>query len=103
MQSFTFVNTKCEVTFKRKTNPREVQWTQIYRRVHKKGTTTEVTKKKTRKIVKVQRDIVGASREQIMQKKHQRPEIRAASREAALKEIKDRKKKQGAKKAQAAK
>src|SRR5690349_7410683 len=89
---------------KRKVNNRNVQWTQVYRRVHKKGTTTEVQKRKTRKVVKVQRDIVGASLEQIKQKRSQRPEIRAASREAALREIKERKKKQSeaAKKAKTA-
>jgi len=85
IQSFVFINSKNEKTFKRKVNPRKVQWTQIYRRVHKKGTTQEVQKKKSRRVVKVQRDIVGATMEQIRQKRAQKPEIRAASREAALK------------------
>jgi len=53
-------------------------------------------KKKTRRVVKVQRDIVGATMEQIRQKRAQKPEIRAASREAALREIKDRKQKKAA-------
>jgi len=99
-KSFFFINAKNEKTFKRKVNPRKVQWTQIYRRVHKKGTTQEIQKKKTRRVVKVQRDIVGATMEQIRQKRAQKPEIRAASREAALREIKDRKQKKavGAKK-----
>jgi len=95
-KSFFFINAKNEKTFKRKVNPRKVQWTQIYRRVHKKGTTQEIQKKKTRRVVKVQRDIVGATMEQIRQKRAQKPEIRAASREAALREIKDRKQKKAA-------
>jgi len=93
MKAFVFINAKCEKAFLVKSNPRKVGWTQVYRKMHKKGTTAEVQKKKTRKIVKVQRNIVGASVEQIRQKRSQKPEIRAASREAVLKEIKERKKK----------
>ena len=93
MKAFVFINAKCEKAFLTKSNPRKVGWTQVYRKMHKKGSTAEVLKKKTRKVVKVQRSIVGASVDQIRQKRTQKPEIRAASREAVLREIKDRKKK----------
>ncbi len=66
-------------------NPREIRWTQIYRRLHRKGASEEVSKKKTRKVQKLQRAIVGASLEVIKQKRAEKPEQRAASREAALK------------------
>merc|ERR1712093_817759 len=89
MKTFVFINAKAEKAFLKKSNPRKVLWTTVYRRIHKKGTTTEVQKKKTRKVVKVQRDIVGATLDQIKQKRAQRPEIRAAAKEAALKEIKE--------------
>jgi hypothetical protein len=85
MKTFVFINAKAEKAFLKKSNPRKVLWTTVYRRIHKKGTTTEVQKKKTRKVVKVQRDIVGATLDQIKQKRAQRPEIRAAAKEAALK------------------
>merc|ERR1711879_592410 len=83
MKTFVFINSKAEKAFLKKSNPRKVLWTTVYRRIHKKGTTTEVQKKKTRKVVKVQRDIVGATLDQIKQKRAQRPEIRAAAKEAA--------------------
>jgi len=91
-KAFTLINGKCEAYFLMKRNPRKIQWTQIYRRLHKKGHLEEASKKKTRKTQKLQRAIVGASLEVIKQKRNQKPEVRAASREAALREIKERKK-----------
>ncbi len=70
-----------------KRNPRNIRWTQVYRRLNKKGAVEEIAKKKTRKTQKVQRAIVGASLEVIKQKRNQKPEVRAASREAALKYV----------------
>eukprot|EP01116_Phalansterium_solitarium_P013345 TRINITY_DN30722_c1_g1_i1.p1 TRINITY_DN30722_c1_g1~~TRINITY_DN30722_c1_g1_i1.p1 ORF type:complete len:159 (-),score=42.28 TRINITY_DN30722_c1_g1_i1:71-547(-) len=91
-KTFTFVSQKCERYFLMKRNPRKIRWTQLYRRLHRKGQTEEVVKKRSRKTQKLQRAIVGASLEAIKQKRNQKPEVRAASREAALREIKDRKK-----------
>merc|ERR1712137_1449863 len=96
-KAFTFVDRKSEAAFHRKVNPRSVRWTQVYRRLHRKGTTEEVSKKKSRKVQKVQRAIVGASLDVIKRKRNQKPEVRAASREAALKEVKDRNKAAAAK------
>jgi large subunit ribosomal protein L24e len=70
-----------------KRNPRKIRWTQVYRRLHKKGALEEIAKKKTRRTQKVQRAIVGASLEVIKQKRNQKPEERAASRQAALKYV----------------
>jgi len=98
-KAFTFVNSKNERYFLMKRNPRKIRWTQVYRRLHKKGAVEEAAKKKTRRVQKLQRAIVGASLEVIKQKRNQKPEQRAASREAALKEIKERKKAQKAEKA----
>eukprot|EP01114_Cavostelium_apophysatum_P015976 TRINITY_DN446_c0_g1_i1.p1 TRINITY_DN446_c0_g1~~TRINITY_DN446_c0_g1_i1.p1 ORF type:complete len:177 (+),score=52.15 TRINITY_DN446_c0_g1_i1:64-531(+) len=93
-RSFTFLNGKCEALFLNKKNPRKVRWTQVYRRMHKKGISQEESqKKKSRKIAKPQRAIVGASLEVIKQKRNQKPEVRSAQREAALREVKERNKK----------
>ncbi|PRP84553.1 hypothetical protein PROFUN_05888 [Planoprotostelium fungivorum] len=100
-KSFTFLDRKSEAAFQRKVNPRNVRWTQVYRRLHKKGTAEEVAKKKTRRTQKVQRAIVGASLEVIKQKRNQKPEVRAASREAALREVKERNKAAATKRAAA--
>lgn len=50
-----------------------------------------VRKRRTRRAVKVQRSVVGISLDEIRRRKNQRPEVRAAAREAALREIKSRK------------
>jgi len=68
--------------------------------MHKKGTLEESAKKKSRNVKKVAtKAVVGASLELIKAKRNQKPEVRAAAREAALREVKERAKaKQAAKK-----
>ncbi|KAF9164700.1 60S ribosomal protein L24 [Actinomortierella ambigua] len=91
-RSFRFVNGKTESLFLQRKNPRKVHWTVLFRRMHKKGITEEVTKKRTRRTVKHQRAVVGASWEAIRAKRNQKPEVRAAARAAALREGKEKKK-----------
>ena len=81
-----------------KKNPRIITWTQLYRRMHKKGKTEELQKKRTRRVVKAERGIAGLSLEAIRAKRNQKPEVRQAARDAALKELKERKKAAAAKK-----
>lgn len=68
-----------------KRNPRKISWTVLYRKKHKKGTQEEVSKKRTRRNVKFQRAIQGASLEAIMAKRNQKPEVREAQRNQAIK------------------
>ena len=64
----------------------------------------EVAKKRTRRTVKAQRGIVGASLDVIKEKRSQRPEARSAARAEAIKESKEKKKAvEAAKKAEKAK
>lgn len=65
-------------------NPRKVPWTVLYRRKHKKGTQEEVSKKRTRRNVKFQRSVQGATMENIMAKRNQKPEVRKAQRDQAI-------------------
>merc|ERR1712066_600098 len=83
-------------------NPRKIAWTQLYRRMHKKGTMEEAARKKTKRTNKTTtKAVVGASLEVIRAKRNQKPEVRAAAREAALREVKERAKaKQALKKAE---
>jgi len=83
-KAFTFVDNKCESYFLMKRNPRKIRWTQVYRRMHKKGTVEEFQRKRSRKPQKLQRAIVGASLDVLRQKRNQKPEVRSAQREAAL-------------------
>ena len=49
--------------------PREITWTILYRRKHKKGLEEETAKKRTRRNQKFQRAIVGASLTDILAKR----------------------------------
>merc|ERR1711963_376431 len=75
-----------------KRNPRKITWTVLYRRKHKKGLEEDVTKKRTRRAQKFQRAVVGATLQDIMAKRNQKPEVRKAQREQAVRAAKDQKK-----------
>ncbi|CAG0894080.1 unnamed protein product [Cyprideis torosa] len=87
---FQFLNAKCEASHMLKRNPREVTWTVLYRRKHKKGIEEETTKKRTKRTVKYQRAIMGASLADIMAKRNQKPEVRKAQREQAIRIAKEK-------------
>uniref|UniRef100_W5U9L2 Large ribosomal subunit protein eL24 n=1 Tax=Ictalurus punctatus TaxID=7998 RepID=W5U9L2_ICTPU len=89
---FRFFNAKGESLFKQRKNPRRISWTVLYRRSHKKGITEEVAKKRSRRTVKHQRAIVGASLDVIKEKRSARPEARQAARAQAIKNAKEKKK-----------
>jgi len=88
---FRFVNGKSESLFLQRKNPRRIAWTVLFRRMHKKGISEEVAKKRTRRTVKSQRAIVGASLDVIKEKRSLRPEARQAARAQAIKEGKEKK------------
>lgn len=79
---------KCSRSHMMKRNPRETPWTVLYRRKHKKGTQEEVTKKRTRRTVKHSRPIQGATLQEILMKRNQKPEVRKAQREQAIRAAK---------------
>ena len=87
-----FICHKMDALSKQKIKPVKLQWTLNWRRKNKKGKAEEAGKKRTKRTAKVQKAIVGMSLEDIKKKKAQKPELRAAAKEAALKEHKDRSK-----------
>ncbi|KAF7853232.1 hypothetical protein EAF04_010734 [Stromatinia cepivora] len=87
---FRFQNGKSESLFLQRKNPRRIAWTVLFRRQHKKGISEEVAKKRSRKTIKSQRGIVGASLEVIKERRSQRPEARSAARESAIKAAKEK-------------
>ncbi|XP_046849817.1 uncharacterized protein LOC124443369 [Xenia sp. Carnegie-2017] len=101
---FNILDKKCERSFLMRGNPRKISWTVLYRRKHKKGSVEEVSKKRTRRNVKFQRAIQGATLETILAKRNQKPEVRKAQREQAIRAAKDkiRKKKEAKKMTKAA-
>jgi len=104
-KGFKFISRKVKSLFTQRLNPRKLAWTVLYRRMHKKGTLEDTTKKKARKVNKsAVKAVAGASLDVIKAKRNQKPEVRAAAREAALREVKERAKaKQQAKKVEKSK
>ncbi|KAJ7554118.1 hypothetical protein O6H91_06G125800 [Diphasiastrum complanatum] len=93
-QVFLFVNSKCKHYFHNRLKPAKLTWTALYRKQHKKDIHAEAVKKRRKTSSKpYSRSIVGASLEVIQKKRSEKTEVRAAAREAALREIKERIKK----------
>ncbi|KAI4152394.1 MAG: hypothetical protein LQ340_002936 [Diploschistes diacapsis] len=88
---FRFQSGKSESLFLQKKNPRRIAWTVLFRRQHRKGISEEAAKKRTRRTVKQQRGIVGASLDVIKERRNQRPEARSAARQQAVKDAKEKK------------
>ena len=65
--------------------PSKLMWTQSWRRLNKKGKDENLSKKKSRKAVKIQRAIVGASLDEIKKKVAPKKSAVSAATEAALK------------------
>ena len=84
LKTLVFINRKCQKSFEFKRNPRNINWTVLYRRKNKKGVTDVEIKKKSRKLARFQRAITGATLDDIMKKRNQKPEVRKAQREQAI-------------------
>ena len=93
--TYLFADAKCKRLFNHRLRPSKLAWTTIYRKQHKKDQTLQATRKKRRtKASNMTRGFVGASLDVIQKRRQEKPEVRAEARAAALKEIKDRMKKQ---------
>mmetsp|Transcript_32794 Transcript_32794/g.58131 ORF Transcript_32794/g.58131 Transcript_32794/m.58131 type:complete len:160 (+) Transcript_32794:60-539(+) len=84
-----FINKKVNSLFHQRIKPVKLRWTQAWRKMNKKGKVDETSKKRSRKVQKFQKAIVGMSLDDIKKKKGQKLELRQA-REAAEKEAKAR-------------
>jgi len=96
---FRFASSKNESLFLQRKNPRKIAWTVVYRKMHKKGITEEVAKKRSRKTVKHQRGIVGADLATIAARRNQTAAVRTQQRLAAITKAKTEKKEKETKKA----
>mmetsp|Transcript_11359 Transcript_11359/g.49025 ORF Transcript_11359/g.49025 Transcript_11359/m.49025 type:complete len:130 (+) Transcript_11359:48-437(+) len=92
-QTFLFLNAKCKRLFNLRLRPAKLAWTTQYRKAHKKDTNIVAARKKKRTIKTGKRSLVGASLEVIQKKRSEKTEVRAAARDAALREIKERQRK----------
>merc|ERR1712078_701551 len=93
-QIFTFLKSKCRTLFNQRKKPAKLAWTSLYRKQHKKDQADVVSKKKRRGgKATLNRAIAGASLEVIQKKRAEKPEVRQAARDSALREVKERMKK----------
>ena len=60
-KNLRFLSSRCHKAHLLKRNPREVPWTVLYRRKHKKGLEEDVSKKRNKRTQKFQRAVVGAT------------------------------------------
>ncbi|CDF32398.1 ribosomal protein L24 [Chondrus crispus] len=92
-RQYVFINSKSEASFHMKRKAAKHSWTQLYRRLNKKGIQEETQRRRNRrKVSAAPKAVEGAPLEVIKAKRNQRPEVRKAARDAALKDIKERKK-----------
>merc|ERR1712033_101878 len=91
-KTYKFLSAKTQRAHDLKRNPRKITWTVLYRRKHKKGLEEDVSKKRTKRTQKFQRAVVGATLQDIMAKRNQKPEVRKAQREQAVRAAKETKK-----------
>merc|ERR1712071_696850 len=95
------INGKSEKLLRKKKNPRKITWTILYRRKHKKGTMTEIdARKRSRRALKTQRGVAGKNWAEIQAMKTVKPEVRKATRDAAIEAAKKKKKAEADKKKQ---
>merc|ERR1712015_211342 len=91
-KTFKFLSGKTQKGHDLKRNPRKITWTVLYRRKHKKGLEEDTSKKRTKRTQKFQRAVVGATLQDIMAKRNQKPEVRKTQREQAIRAAKESKK-----------
>jgi len=89
-----FVSKKGRSLYLQKIKAQKLHWTQAWRRLHKKGSIEAEAKKKVKRAGKVFKAIQGLSFDDITKKRQQKPDLRQAQREAALREVKERNRKQ---------
>uniref|UniRef100_A0A8R7VBE8 Large ribosomal subunit protein eL24-related N-terminal domain-containing protein n=1 Tax=Triticum urartu TaxID=4572 RepID=A0A8R7VBE8_TRIUA len=93
-QVFLFSNSKCKRYFHNHLKPAKFTWTARFRKQHKKDIHAEAAKKRWRTTKRpYSRSIVSASLDVIQKKRAEKPEVRDAAREAALRKKKKRIKK----------
>jgi len=85
-----FLGSKSKRLFNQGIKQSKLTWTMAWRRLHKKDKKEDAQKQRKRRIVRVQRAIVGMTAEDIAKKRAEPPKVRLAAREAALKEAKER-------------
>jgi len=88
-----FLSKKAKSLSLRKIKSQRITWTTAWRRANKKIKAENEKNKKKRRVVKIERGIVGLPLDQLKKVREQKPEERQARAEEALREITARRKK----------
>jgi len=86
-----FINGKAKSLFNQRKKAPQLTYTIHWRKLHKKDINVMMRKRRTRKAVKRGRTIAGLAVDELRKRRSQKPEFRKAQQEAALREIKERK------------
>jgi len=93
VQQFLFINRKAKSLALQRKRAAKIAWTTTYRKAHKKDQEAGVARKKRRSTARaVVRPIAGVSVEVLAKRRAEKPEARKATREAAIREVKERSK-----------
>ena len=92
---FIFLGGKNRSLYNQRKKPSKIAWTFAFRKAHRKDQESGAARRRRVKVKAAagQRSIGGASMEVIQKKRAEKPELRQAARDVALREIKDRVKK----------
>lgn len=89
-----FIDQKSRSLYHQRKKAQKLRWTQSWRRRNKKGKVEAASKKKGKKQARVFKSIQGITIEDIKKRREVKPDLRKAQREAALREVKERSRKQ---------
>jgi len=92
----SFIDQKSRSLYLQKIKAQRLTWTQAWRRRNKKGKVETMQKKKGKKTARVLKSIKGITIEDINKRREIKPDLKKAQREAALRELKEKAKKQAA-------
>ncbi|KAJ2079010.1 60S ribosomal protein L24 [Coemansia sp. RSA 988] len=96
-KTYRFLSSKTESLFHQNKKARLLAWTPIFRRLQRKGVSEEVAKRRTRRNIKYNRAVVGASWEAINARRSEKSDIRTAARTEAVAKAKEQRKGEAAK------
>ena len=89
-KSFRFRTSKDESYFLQRQKNAKFRWTAVYRRLNKKGSAEALARRKRRVVKKTQRAVVGMDMTLVNKIKKETNDERSKRRDAALKELRER-------------
>eukprot|EP00544_Gedaniella_sp_CCMP2646_P014559 CAMPEP_0202501024 /NCGR_PEP_ID=MMETSP1361-20130828/34866_1 /ASSEMBLY_ACC=CAM_ASM_000849 /TAXON_ID=210615 /ORGANISM="Staurosira complex sp., Strain CCMP2646" /LENGTH=127 /DNA_ID=CAMNT_0049133653 /DNA_START=17 /DNA_END=397 /DNA_ORIENTATION=+ len=89
-----FITSKVKSLYNQKIKAQKLTWSQQWRRRNKKGRVENVQKRAKKRAARVYKAIAGLAVEEIHKARSQTADVRRAKREATVRSVKDRQRKQ---------